>query len=53
MFTRTFERENEVINISEYGFEWWINHKLEKTGLVENLEDTIELLINDGWTEVI
>ena len=53
MYTRCFERDNEVINISEYGFEWCVNNKVVKNGLVENLEETIKLLMNEGFEEVV
>ena len=53
MYTRVFERENEVINISEYGFEWYVDHKLARTGLVENLEEDIASLLDEGFTEVL
>ena len=52
MYTRKLVRDNEVILISEYGFETYIDNKLVKTGLVENLEETIELLKDDGFEEV-
>ena len=53
MFTRCFERENETINISEYGFEWYVANKMVRTGLVENLEKDIEMLIEEGFEEVV
>lgn len=53
MWTRCFERDNEIINISEYGFEWYVDNKLVRTGLVENLEKDIEMLKEDGWEEII
>lgn len=53
MYTRCFERGNEVINISEYGFEWYVDNKVARTGLVENLEEDIERLINEGFEEVV
>jgi hypothetical protein len=53
MYTRCFERGNEVINISEYGFEWYVDNKVVRTGLVENLEEDIESLINEGFEEVV
>lgn len=57
MYTRCFERESingyEVINISEYGFEYYINNDLEKTGLVDDYTKTINDLICDGWEEVL
>lgn len=59
MFTRCFERTTnrgyEVLNISEYGFEIYINNHLEKSGLVEpgTLDEIIQTLIEDeGWAEV-
>lgn len=52
MYTRKLVRDNEVILISEYGFEWYKNNKLVKTGLVENLEEDIESLKDDGFEEV-
>ena len=52
MYTRCFERDDEVINISEYGFEWYKGDKLVRSGLVENLEDDIESLKNEGFEEV-
>lgn len=53
MWTRCFERDNEIINISDYGFEWYVDNKLVRTGLVENLEEDIEMLKEDGFEEVI
>lgn len=53
MWTRCFEKDNEIINISEYGFEWYVNNELVRTGLVENLEEDIEMLKEDGWEEII
>lgn len=53
MWTRCFEKDNEIINISEYGFEWYVDNKLVRTGLVENLEKDIEMLIEDGFEEII
>lgn len=63
MYTRTFERteynmmtgkeDYEVININDYGFQWYVNHSLAKTGCVENLKEDIETLINAGFEEVI
>lgn len=56
MFTRCFERDEnlgyEVINISEYSFEWYIDNKLVRTGLVDGLDDTIAMLKNEGFEEV-
>lgn len=59
MFTRCFERGQEgsesyeVINISNYGFEYYVNNRLERTGLVEDLERDVESLIEEGFEEVI
>lgn len=53
MYTRCFERGNETINISEYGFEWYVDNKVVRIGLVENLEEDIESLINEGFEEVV
>lgn len=57
MFTRCFERQviagYEVINISDYGFEYYLNNRLLNEGLVENLDETIEFLKEDGWQEVL
>lgn len=57
MYTRCFERNErdyEIINISEYGFEWYVNNELVRSGLVEpdTLEETIELLLDEGFVEV-
>lgn len=53
MTTRCFERGNEIINISEYGFEWYVDNKMVRSGLVENLDETIEALKNEGFEEVL
>lgn len=54
MFTKCFERDGEVINISDYGFEWYdIEGRLLRSGLVEDLLETIDLLIGEGWIEVL
>lgn len=63
MLTRCFERDNEVINISEYGFEWYVDDKLifkwyvndkpTRAGLVENLEENIKILKSEGFEEVL
>ena len=58
MYTRVFERDNEreVINISEYGFEWYLDGELVKTGLVDpeiGIEGTIALLKEEGFEEVL
>lgn len=52
MYTRCFERDNEVVNISEYGFEWYVDNKVIRSGLVENIDNDIESLLNEGFVEV-
>lgn len=63
MFTRCFERTAfnsntfteiyQVINISEYGFELYMDNIFVRSGLVDNLDETIEMLLDDGWEEVL
>lgn len=57
MYTRCFERESkegyEVVNISEYGFEWYIDNRVVRTGLVVNIESDVESLIEAGFEEVL
>lgn len=53
MYTRCFERCNETINISEYGFEWYVGNEVVRTGLVDKLDETIEMLIEEGFEEVL
>ena len=53
MYTRVFEKGNETINISEYGFEWYVGDRLARVGLVEDLKADIESLINEGFEEVL
>lgn len=58
MYTRTFERTNsnddyEVINLSEYGFEWFVNGKPVRTGLVDGLDETVALLLDEDFIEVL
>lgn len=56
MYSTCLEREcngcYEVINISDYGFEWYVNNKLVKSGLVEDKENDIEMLKEEGFTIV-
>lgn len=57
MYTRVFERELsngqiETINISEYGYEFYLDDKFITAGLVENLDETIEDLISADYVEV-
>lgn len=59
---RCFERESfnkndwidvyEVINLNQYCFEWYVNNELVKEGLIDGLEETIEMLLNEGFQEV-
>ena len=63
MYTRCFERtyfDNfaneevyEVINLSEYSFEWYVNNKLVRSGLIEDIDETIELLTSEYFEEVM
>lgn len=53
MGTRCFERGNETINISEYGCEWYVGNKLYYQCCVENLEEDIQTLLDEGFTEVL
>ena len=46
------EDETEVINISDYGFEWYKNNKLVREGLIEDAKKTIEELKELGFKEV-
>ena len=49
MYTRTLIRENEMIKISDYGFEWYVDNELVREGLVENVNEDIEMLIEEGF----
>lgn len=51
MWTTCLKREetNEVVNISDYGFEWYKDDKLVREGLVEDKEEDIRLLIEEGF----
>ena len=58
MYTRCFERTNaqgqyEVVNISDYGFEWYVDNKMVRVGLVEDVESDIESLLDIGFEEVV
>ena len=57
MYTRCFERESkegyEVVNISEYSFEWYIDNRMVREGLVEDIESDVESLIEIGFEEVL
>ena len=52
MVTRKFVRNNEIILISCYGFEWYKNNKLVCWGLVENIDLNVQSIINEGFKEV-
>jgi len=51
MWTICMERveTDEVVNISDYGFEWYQGHTLVRSGLVENKEDVIMILEELGF----
>ena len=53
-WTTVLENEDgtEVINISDYGFEWYKDNKLIREGLVEDREKDIEGLKEIGFHEV-
>lgn len=63
MYTRCFERFSynpytntetyEVINISPYGFEWYVDNSLTRTGLVEDVDEDVLLLLAEGFEEVL
>ncbi len=63
MYTRCFERTYfnrytnkevyEVLNLNEYGFEWYVDGELVRSGLIEDIDDTIELLTSEGFDEVM
>ena len=52
MYTVTLRRDDDenIIKISEYGFEWYDRDgTLLKSGLVEGLDTTIEALKDEGF----
>ena len=51
MWTTCLEREetNEVVNTSDYGFEWYEGNVLVRSGLVENKEEDIQSLLEMGF----
>ncbi len=54
MWTTCLERidnngKYEVINISDYGFEWYVDNNLVREGLVEDKEKDIENLKEIGF----
>ena len=54
MWTTCLERKetDEVINISDYAFEWYKGNKVIREGLVENKEKDIKALIEEGFSIV-
>lgn len=53
MYTWLFKRDNETIRISDYGFEIYVNNELVQSGCVENIEEDIESLLNEGFEEAL
>jgi hypothetical protein len=49
MIVTRMTRGNEYILISDYGYEWYVDGKLVKTGLVENKEEDIKSLQELGF----
>ncbi len=54
MYSVCLEREEtkEVINISDYGFEWYKDNELVRTGLVEDKKEDIKSLKEEGFVIV-
>lgn len=52
MYFRTFKRDSDRLEIGEYGFAWYVNEILVRSGLVENMDETISYLLDDGWEEI-
>lgn len=46
------EKGYEVINLGFYGFEWFIDGELVRSGLIEDLEETISMLEDEGFVKV-
>jgi len=58
MYTRVLVNHSDLgheeIYISDYGYEWYINGDLVKSGLVEDANETITFLMEEyGWVEII
>lgn len=49
--TRNENIGDEVILISPYGFEWYINGELIRDGLVEDFAESLAILKNEGFEE--
>lgn len=49
MIATRLTKDNEVILISDYGFEWYKDGELVKEGLVENKEEDIAALQEMGF----
>ena len=47
--TLRLERDNEVVLISPYGFEWYVDTELARAGLVEDFEADVETLQDEGF----
>ena len=47
-----WDEHYEVINISEHSFELYVDDALERVGLIEDFEETINMLLDDGWVEI-
>ena len=47
--TLRLERDNEVVLISPYGFEWYVDTELARAGLVEDFEADVETLQAEGF----
>lgn len=47
--TLRLERDNEVVLISPYDFEWYVDTEMVRAGLVEDLEADIEALQDEGF----
>jgi hypothetical protein len=47
--TLRLERDNEVVLISPYGFEWYVDTELARAGLVEDFEADVEALQDEGF----
>jgi len=47
--TLRLERDNEVVLISPYGFEWYVDTEMVWAGLVEDFEADVETLQDEGF----
>ena len=46
----SLKRDDEIIVISAYGFDWYKGGQLQRSGLVENLEEEILALEDEGFS---